>query len=335
MRSIACILVVITHSITNYIRNTEVNIYAEDSYITWIRFALLFATPVFILLSETLISKNYPDKLPNKFFVKRIKFILIPYLLIGFLVSYRSSDKDISSFLEVVYHKVILGHWYGFFVLVIIQFYILHWLIGKYLSRINPIAPLVISFVISFMHIYGYVNHAGYKEFILTQYPFWYRTHIFVWLFYFVVAFYVGQYYERIVNYLSNKVWILMISVITTYLFIINNVLNNGYTRVASDRYDMLLYSVSVFFLLIILIRKYNFNNSSLIMLSHFSYFIYLSHMIILPYLVNLSQTFGDNFFSYIIIMTFLTISTSIGWSILFYQNKLTRLFTGRIKYLE
>lgn len=324
-----------THSITSYLRNVDVNLNAEDSYIVWIRFALLFATPIFILLSETLISKNYPNKLPNSFFRKRIKYILIPYIFIGLLVSYRSSNKDITSFLEVVYNKVILGDWYGFFVIVIFQFYILHWLLAKYLSRINPIAPLIISFLISFFHIYGYVNNIEYKEFVFTKYPFSYRTHIFVWLFYFIVAFYFGQYYERIVSYLNDKVWIPIIAVITTYLIVINNVINHGYTTVASDRYDMLLYSVSVFFLLIILIRKFNYNSSSLLMLSHFSYFIYLSHRLILPYLVELSQTFGDNFFSYIIIMTFLAISTSMGWAILFYQNRLTRLFTGRIKYLE
>ncbi|ANU22584.1 acyltransferase family protein [Planococcus donghaensis] len=335
IRAIMCLAIVVTHSISNYLRNIEVDQVAYDQYIVWIRFALLCSTPIFILLSETLLSKNYPNGLKKGFFAKRIQFILIPYLLIGLIVSYRGSARDFSSFLDVALQKVVFGQWYGFFVIVIFQFYILHWLIGKYLARVNPIGPILVSFAISFAHVYCFVHVATYENFILTNYPLWYKTHIFMWLFYFIVAFYIGQYYEQLITFLTTKIWIPILTTMTSFGIIMYNYIELDYTRISSERYDMLLYSVSVFFLLVTLIRKFNFNNQTLVMISNFSFFIYLTHMIFLPYFVKLSMTFGENFFTYVITMTFLTISSCIGVAFLFYQNGFTRHFTGKIKYLE
>lgn len=335
IRAIACVFVVLTHSISSYLNNVEVNLMSEDKYIIWIRFAILCATPIFILLSETLISKNYPVALPKGFFRKRFKYILIPYILIGSIVSYMDSEGNFESFINLVIEKVLLGDWYGFFVIVIFQLYILHWLLGNFLSKVNPIYPLVISFLISFTHVYLFVNITEYKEFIFNYYPLSFRTNIFIWLFYFVVAFYTGQYYERILSFLSNKVWIPVLSTVISYLVVMHNILSRDYTTVASERYDMMLYSVSVFFLMLIIFRKYSVSNKTLITISHFSYFIYLTHMLTLPYYAELTLRFGSNFFIYIIVMAFLTISTSIGWAFLFYNNKFTRLFTGRIIFME
>jgi probable poly-beta-1,6-N-acetyl-D-glucosamine export protein len=334
IRAIACIFVVATHAISNYLKNVDVDL-TSDRYIVFIRYALLCSTPIFILISETLISKNYPAKLPKGFFLKRLRYIFIPYVLIGAIVSYRGSGRDWNSFLEVFTHKVVFGHWYGFFVLVIFQFYIIHWLIGKYLARINPIGPLLLSFIVSFIHIYSYVHTPGYRELIENKFPFWYRVHIFSWLFYFIAAFYIGQYYDRIISFLNNKIWIPIVATLFSYSIILYDIKVRGYTKVSSDRYDMMLFAVCVFFLLVVLIRKFNINNKMLGMISHFSFFIYLTHMITISYFVKLSLTFGENFFSYVIIMVFLTISTSIGWAFLFYQTKLTQFFTGRIKYLD
>lgn len=122
IRALMCIAIVLTHSISNYLRNVEMDIYAYEQYIIYIQFALLCSTSIFILLSETLLSRNYPGALKRGFFEKRIKFILVPYLLIGLIVSYRGSNRvEFSSFLELAYKKIILGEWYGFFVLVIFQ----------------------------------------------------------------------------------------------------------------------------------------------------------------------------------------------------------------------
>ncbi|ANU10220.1 hypothetical protein A1A1_16915 [Planococcus antarcticus DSM 14505] len=224
IRAVMCLSIVITHSISNYLRNVEVDQIAYDQYILWIRFSLLCSTLIFILLSETLLSRNYPNGLKTGFFPKRIKYILMPYILIGLIVSYRGSDRDLSSFMEVAFQKVILGQWYGFFVIVIFQFYVLHWLIGKYLARVNPLGPILISFAISFAHVYCFVHVDSYQELILTHYPLWYKTHIFMWLFYFIVAFYIGQYYEQLITFLTDKIWVPVLMTLISFGIIMYNI---------------------------------------------------------------------------------------------------------------
>ncbi|TAA72803.1 acyltransferase family protein [Planococcus salinarum] len=335
IRAIMCLAIVGTHSISNYLRNIEVDQAAYDQYIIWIRFALLCSTPIFILLSESLIAKNYPDGLKKGFFGKRIKYILVPYLLVGLVVSYKSAGGDLAVFMEVVQRKVIYGQWYGFFVIVIFQFYILHRLIGKYLARVNPIGPILISFAISFTHVYAFVHMEAYHDLIVNVYPFWYKTNILMWLFYFIVAFYIGRYYEQLVGFLTAKLWVPLLMVLFSFGIIVFNYKVMDYGRISSERYDMLLYSVSAFLLLVALIRKFNFNSGTLVMISNFSFFIYLTHMIFLPYFVKLSMTFGESFFAYVISMSFLTIASCIGVAFLLYQSPFTRYFTGKIKYLE
>ncbi|SDH87808.1 Membrane-bound acyltransferase YfiQ, involved in biofilm formation [Planococcus glaciei] len=335
IRALMCISIVLTHSISNYFRNVEADSVAYEQYQIYIRFALLCSTPIFILLSETLISKNYPGKLKKGFWGKRFAFILLPYILIGLVVSYKSSHNDWSAFLEVAYNKIVLGEWYGFFVLVIFQFYFLHWLIGGFLARIKPAIPIVLSFILSFAHIYGYVHNETYQSFIIEQYPFWYKTHILFWLFYFITAFYIGQYYEQLVSFLTARIWLPTLTTVLSFALVMYNYKVLEYTRLSSERYDMLLYAVSIFFLLVALIRKFNLNSQALVMISNFSFFIYLTHMIFLPYFVKFAIGFGENFFVYIAIIAFLTVSACIGVAFLFYQNRITRLFTGKIKYLE
>ena len=336
IRALMCIAIVVTHSISNYLRNVDVDIVAYEQYMVYIRLALLCSTPIFILLSETLLSRNYPGSLKKGFFQKRVKFILIPYFLIGLIVSYRGSNRvDFSSFLEVAFKKIILGEWYGFFVIVIFQFYVLHWLIGKYLTRINPIGPIILSFVISFSHVYGFVHNESYNNFILEHYPLWYKTHIFIWLFYFVTAFYIGKYYNQLVEFLTANIWLPAIAAVSSFAMIMYNYKLLDYTRISSERYDMLVYAVSFFFLLVAVIRKFKLNSQALTMISNFSFFIYLTHMIFLPYFVKLASTFGEKFFVYVGTMAFLTISSCIGVAFMSYQSRLTRLATGRINYLE
>lgn len=97
----------------------------------------------------------------------------------------------------------------------------------------------------------------------------------------------------------------------------------------------MLIFALSVFILALVLLRMIKKPNHTLIKLSHFSFFIYLTHQLTLPYLSNLTQTVANTFWSHVVILTFLGLATSIGWAMLFYESRLTKLFTGRIKALD
>lgn len=335
LRAIACIAVVVTHSITNYAKTYEPALFDQDKFITYFRFALLWATPVFVMISEVLISKNYPNGVRKGFLLKRVKYILVPYILIGLLKSYMHSEGQWSVFFQRSWEIVVLGHWHGFFVLVIFQFYILHILLGRFLQKSHPLPPILISFVLSFTYLYIHAGNKEYRVFIEQVYPFWDRTIFIGWLFYFVVAFYIGQNYERVLIFFTKHFYIPLITAVVSYVMMMNRVMDRVFVSVKSDRYDMLIFALSVFILALVLLRMIKKPNHTLIKLSHFSFFIYLTHQLTLPYLSNLTQTVANTFWSHVVILTFLGLATSIGWAMLFYESRLTKLFTGRIKALD
>ncbi len=198
-RAIFCIAIVIVHCLTGLVNDYHISQF-EKSLFSFLQVILLFATPCFIILSETLLGMRYSNKIPQNFLLKRMKFILIPYALFGLFVTFRlflgdSSDK---SFWEIFLNIVLEGKFFGWFVLVIFQFYILHRLFYKLLSKANPIVVLVITFIISFGHSYLMYYSNDYLAF-WDFYPLFSRTIILYWLFYFVVGFYFGKYYDTVI----------------------------------------------------------------------------------------------------------------------------------------
>ena len=87
IRAIACLSVVYNHVITNYQKFSGAA-FIETTPFLILRYLFLFATPIFILISITLLARSYPDKLPKNFLWSRIKYIFVPYALIGFFSSY-------------------------------------------------------------------------------------------------------------------------------------------------------------------------------------------------------------------------------------------------------
>ena len=335
LRAIACVAVVVTHSITNYVRTYDPSLFDQDKFITYLRFALLWATPVFVMISEVLISKNYPEGVRKGFLLKRVKFIFIPYILIGLIRSYMHSEGEWSVFLKRAWETIILGNWYGFFVLVIFQFYVLHIVLERLLKKSHPIPPILISFVLSFGHLYAHASFKEYRLFLEQIYPFWDRTFFIGWLFYFVVAFYIGQNYEKVMSFFTKHFYIPLIGVIASYTMMMNSVMEKTFTPVKSDRYDILVFALCFFIIALVILKKIKVPSQTLIKLSHFSFFIYLTHQLTLPYLSHLTQTLANNFWSHVIILTFLGVATSIGWAMLFYEWRFTKPFTGKIKILD
>ncbi|PTE94109.1 acyltransferase family protein, partial [Staphylococcus equorum] len=154
-RAIFCIIIVILHTMTGFINDHHISHFQKMSA-SFIQVVLLFATPCFIILSEVLLGMRYSNKVPKNFLAKRTKFILIPYLLFGLFVTFKLllGESSNNSFWNIFLNIVIEGKFFGWFVLVIFQFYILHNLFYKLLSKAKPVFMLLISFIISFAHSY-------------------------------------------------------------------------------------------------------------------------------------------------------------------------------------
>lgn len=73
LRSIACLSIALLHALYR--------VY-DDGNTPWVEsvgLLLTFGTPVFVFISQFVLSFAYPDGIPAKFWEKRIKYILLPY----------------------------------------------------------------------------------------------------------------------------------------------------------------------------------------------------------------------------------------------------------------
>src|SRR5699024_8594193 len=144
----------------------------EKSFYSFLQVILLFATPCFIILSETLLGMRYSTKILQNFLLKRFKFILIHYALF------------------CLFFIFIFFLFFFFFISICLFFF---------------------TFIISFGHSYLMYYSTAYLEFC-DFYPLFSRTIILYWLFYFVVGFYFGKYYDTVIHFLKRHlVWLLLI----------------------------------------------------------------------------------------------------------------------------
>lgn len=278
---------------TGFLNDHHISHVQKMSY-SFIQIVLLFATPCFIILSETLLGMRYSTYTPKNFFIKRVKFILVPYLFFGFFVTFKLfiDESTNSSFWEIFFGIVIQGKFFGWFVLVIFQFYILHALFYKILSKANPIYLLLSSFLISFAHSFLMYYNPTYLDLWDKYYPFFNRTIIFYMAFNF---FYLNVYLNE------------------------------------SNRFDLLLFS-SVSFVFIVYFAKAlsKFNLNFILLISEISFFIYLSHQIIVDYISKSLAVFVTQPILFFVLTTIFTLGFCIGLAIILSFIPYVRIVVGR-----
>ncbi|MCE5058129.1 acyltransferase family protein [Mammaliicoccus sciuri] len=289
-RAIFCLIIVGVHILSRYLNDVELQDHNRMIVVTF-QILILFGTPCFIILSESLISMVYKDKLPKNFLVKRFKYIMIPYFSIGtfYVYSKYKLGSNEESFWHLFKENLLIGDWDGWFVMAIFQFYILHLIFHKILSKANPIIMIVISFVISLTHSYLMYDNDAYSNWWNDFYPLFHRTNILYWLFYFVFGYYLGKYYNEVLSFMEKKLKWLVVSLVILALSIIYSIYQNDVTFVQSNRYDILIYSALVFIFILVISKKLaNFNISFLFFIGEISFFIYLTHKIMLYYMLNI-----------------------------------------------
>ncbi|SCY07468.1 acyltransferase family protein [Alkaliphilus peptidifermentans] len=236
LRSIACLCVVLVHSITRIVElyGTEISSHQEASFMTLI-LLLTFGTPVFIFLSEFLLSYSYSENIPDNFVKKRVQLILYPYISMGFIYAILMTHEAnklyegivLRTFIFFIIRNLLFGFYrHGYFIIVIFQFYLLHLALHKYLSRTSPKRVLLVSLFINLIYL-GFFNfddpvNIPYGQFLwrgLTWGSF------LSWIFYFTLGFYSGKYYEafieKIKHYRSKVILLPFLSmVVVVYLYL-------------------------------------------------------------------------------------------------------------------
>ncbi|HFJ9375300.1 TPA: acyltransferase family protein, partial [Bacillus nitratireducens] len=212
LRTIACLSVVFIHAISVTFENLEIrkdpDYFLINSILFAIQILLMFGTPMFVFISEFLLSYAYKDKMPSGFMKKRIKYILIPYVSMGIFYSFvRAVEQGINSFdtfLPMAAKMIFLGDFHGYFILIIFQFYLLHYVFVTYVEKFNTKYVIAVSVVINLLYL-GFFNFQSKPVFIEQFYwEFIMKMPFLAWIAYFVIAFYCGRNLEKLKTLLSK-----------------------------------------------------------------------------------------------------------------------------------
>lgn len=333
IRAILCLLIITTHLLTEY----TIQLQPDEPQLTalyYIRNIIIFATPGFIILSVMLTTLNYRLELPKGYLWERIKYILIPYVIIGIFFSWSASMENGSSLKDELLSNVVRGEWHGYFILVIIQFIILNIIVYK----INPAVlkskiMLLISFVISAVYLIAYYHMESVHSFVENVYPFSSNTVIFGWLFFYFLGAYSGANYFKIQTFMKSQSAIIILLLLISYgLFILFN--NHDYWTVTSFHYSLILYHTTAFFLILYIAGQVTDVLESLILLiSKYSLFIFLFHPIIIPYLFSYTSLYSESTVIFLVISVVLTLGLCIGTGIILSHFKMFRFVIGKLPY--
>jgi len=333
IRFVACMCVVLIHSITMTRSNLDVS--ATTTSVTYlINMSMMFATPVFVMISEFLLSYSYPDRLPKSFWKKRILYILVPYLVLAAVYSMYALGIDgltWSAFSELFFKKTLLGAWHGYFVLIIFQFYALHFLLKKSFDRFPPLLVIGLALIMNLMYL-GFFNFKGTISGLEFMWEY-YQLPFLGWFFYFTVAYYAGKHLDEFLFYLKKyRFWVIggavFAGIIPIYLRI-----SGVLTAVSSKRFDIIFYTFLVFCVLYLIAMKLNKVPKPVLWISSCSYSIYLLHPLFQYNAVGWFESIQlpSNLVVYILAFFALGVAGPIVMSYLFNLVPFGSLVTGRI----
>lgn len=282
-----------------------------------------FGVPIFFILSGISLYYNYPVIRRNnllKYYKKRFISIVIPYLLwilIYFVYEYRHNISNLFTIETIVkvLKSIFIGKRQLYFLIIMIQFYIIYPFFCKIIS-LNKYDNLIIliSFIITL-----YLNLAAYlMRWNINITPFSDLRYLYLmmpsWLFYFIMGVYFIKNQEKIISFINKnetKNTVLCTWIISLLILLADSKLSNTYG--SSIKPTVFLYSIISFFVMYylsdILTKLISLKLQS--WLSSQSFFIFLSHILVMEllksylYIINVSI---DSFIFKSIIIAILSI---------------------------
>ncbi|WP_308636336.1 acyltransferase family protein [Paenibacillus silvisoli] len=289
LRAIACLSIVLLHSISEVSDSGE-------GWIGAIRLLLAFGTPAFIIISEIVLANAYPSHTPKGFLKKRLLFIAIPYL--SFVILYSLQDlftlsgkgNAAAHFFKNFVISLFLGESPAYFVLIIFQFYLLHILFTRHVfNRFKPSWIVVLAGVVNVLYL-AFFNLTSPPDNAIALYMWerFYRIPFLGWLFYFVVGYYLGKNYAVFLSQLNRLKYYVFALVPLTGFVSIYLLEQNIVPTLSSKRFDLILFTLSMAFMLLILASKFKTIPAFFVKISQYSFGIYLLH----PFVLSVSERF-------------------------------------------
>lgn len=191
---IFCFLVILIHVLSSPVTNLAKGTWQYGAvFVPWRLSA--FVVQGFIFLSGLKLFLTNKKISYGKYCVSRFIQIVIPYLItvVVFYMYFLQrgyfsfSLKDLT---EYVIKGDLVSHFY--FVIVIVQFYLLKPLWNFMVNRLSPILAIIISVIVMFLSKHLFES-------------FWYNDRIFTsYLAYWVIGCYAGKHYQNVLNHLGK-----------------------------------------------------------------------------------------------------------------------------------
>ena len=321
MRSLACLAILLMHSATMTLSVTNTH-NLSDEILETIQMSLMFGTPMFVFISEFVLSNAYQKEIPEGFWLKRVKYILFPFLIMAIFYAGVDSilnNSSIFTFVSESLKNIFLGYFHGYFIIIIIfQFYLLHVLFIKFVSpRFSDKTVLTITILINvvYLSIFNFVDLAQMFSYIpkintivglASILPF------LAWIGYFSIAFYCGKNQVVFLNMLKKYKYINIVLLLSFYLIFMFMHHSGLLTAINSRRIDVFFYTICLIFVVYYFASHLKKVPKIFSVISKYSFGIYLLHpfyltvfqLIIVDYLqINyvISDLLGGFLFSLIL----------------------------------
>lgn len=332
VRAISCLLVVLLHSIHYKTGNDFQVAEGLDKFLIAMSGLMAIGTTAFIFISEMLLSKAYPKKLPNGFYLKRLKFIFLPFMSMSIFYAVVQNTESINIIPSAVIFNIFgYTHW---FILVILQFYLLHHFYIKYLKNIPAKYVLLFSLAINltYLCIFNFYSPQTSSELINYIWKQGYWVPFLGWIFYFSVAYYCGLNYEIFIYKIKQyRNWIFCLLPISIFIVLLVN--NIDTIEFGSKRIDMIPFTIMMIFTLFIIANKMKNTPSLFLLISKYSFGIYLLHSFYLRLIYKITNSLGlDLGYSSIVLHFVFSVCCSILTIYILNQIPFGKYIVGNVK---
>ncbi|MFS1511006.1 acyltransferase family protein [Chengkuizengella sp. SCS-71B] len=237
LRVIACLSIVFLHSTT---QTGNLTGYPNNELYELLRILLCYATPTFIILSEMILANRYPDQLPDQFWQKRLKWIYVPFLVFAvidaIIVKQLYSNIDLQ---KKLLDNIFLGSYEGYFILIVLQFYVLHYFVIRFNIPIRILIP--ISFIVMGIHLYLLHTNIPFVQ----EYKAELKLPFTAWFGYFTIAFLIGRHYKFFSKTLFKYRWYTILGLLSS-IYIVYFSYKSGIVGVNSRRFDLIPLTFSI-----------------------------------------------------------------------------------------
>ncbi|GIQ71391.1 hypothetical protein DUZ99_15865 [Xylanibacillus composti] len=268
LRGFACLAVLVMHAVN---RNNASMLLPELEKLA------LFATPLFVFLASFLLFYSYPDKLPERFLRKRLTYIAIPYLLWSFIYTTYSHiyHRGALPGLKDLVIQAATGQYHIYFILIIVQFYLLFMLIlrRRWAGALTAWPMVAAAFVLNAGYLWGFAaTSAPWPSAAFL----WDRSYYLLfpaWGFYFLAGGALARHYEPAMRLVQRYKWGVLAVLAAAAGLVLQM---NG--PVTSKRLEVLIYTAAVIPVLFWAARSVRGRAHWLQVISAYSFGIYLSH---------------------------------------------------------